>query len=276
MKGYSIIIAFVIVLSIKSIKMSSIRTTEPPLYDNYDDDYFDKNSDETENPDDEEMLSNRIRLQSTSIPDVTSQNDPTTIITTTEEPAIILSAGLSQIYSIHNKNPNKDKKLMKLLQENAGEAEPPLNCTPFKMLGSQPALLPVVTVPKCCNVGENYYFNETEKGCGAARTEFKFDLIHAVFYEGCIEDQEMNLTYIIEQKPPCAGGILYNENYGDFLYVLSNGSLLRVTEDWEFYDIINEYCLDMTYDNDEFVLSAISCHDVYGGVVHVSQIQGTL
>lgn len=69
-------------------------------------------------------------------------------------------------------------------------------------------------------------------------------------------------------------GILYNEIYGDFLYVLSNGSLLRVAENWEYYDIFDEYCLDMTYDNNGFVLSAISCHDVYGGVVHVSHVQG--
>lgn len=73
------------------------------------------------------------------------------------------------------------------------------------MLTSQPALLPVVTVPKCCNLGENYYFNETTKGCAPEGTSFEFDLIHAVFYEGCIEDQELNISYRIEQKEPCAG-----------------------------------------------------------------------
>lgn len=73
------------------------------------------------------------------------------------------------------------------------------------MLTSQPALLPVVTIPKCCNIGENYYFNETSKGCDTAGTSFEFDLIHAIFYEGCIEDQELNISYKIEQRAPCSG-----------------------------------------------------------------------
>lgn len=72
------------------------------------------------------------------------------------------------------------------------------------MLTSQPALLSVVTIPKCCKVGDNYYFNDT-KGCSEEGAPFDFELIHAVFYDGCIEDQEVNISYRIEHKAPCAG-----------------------------------------------------------------------
>lgn len=41
------------------------------------------------------------------------------------------------------------------------------------------------------------------------------------------------------------------------LYVIQNGSLLRIDENFESFDIFNHYCLDM--DEDEQILTAIVC-----------------
>lgn len=69
-------------------------------------------------------------------------------------------------------------------------------------------------------------------------------------------------------------GLVYNEIYGDLLYILSNGSLLRVGDEWDYYDIFDDYCIDMMYDEGNFTLSAISCRDKDLPVVQVSKLQG--
>lgn len=50
---------------------------------------------------------------------------------------------------------------------------------------------------------------------------------------------------------------MYNENYNDILYVIQNGSLLRIDKEYESFDVYDHYCLDL--DEDEGVLTAIVC-----------------
>ena len=52
-------------------------------------------------------------------------------------------------------------------------------------------------------------------------------------------------------------GLIFNKNYNDMLYVIQNGSLLRIDENFESFDIFEHYCLDM--DEDEQILTAIVC-----------------
>lgn len=52
-------------------------------------------------------------------------------------------------------------------------------------------------------------------------------------------------------------GLLYNINYNDILYVIQNGSLLRIDGSFESFDIYDHYCLEM--DDEEGVLTAIVC-----------------
>jgi hypothetical protein len=52
-------------------------------------------------------------------------------------------------------------------------------------------------------------------------------------------------------------GLIYNENYNDILYVIQNGSLLRIDESHESFDIYDHYCLE--HDEEEGVLTAIVC-----------------
>lgn len=73
------------------------------------------------------------------------------------------------------------------------------------MLLQQPAVLPVVQIPKCCNVDENYYFDDEQKGCAPKGSTFNFNLIQGVFYDNCIEDKEKSIAYEIVEKPPCQG-----------------------------------------------------------------------
>lgn len=52
-------------------------------------------------------------------------------------------------------------------------------------------------------------------------------------------------------------GLMYNKNYNDMLYVIQNGSLLRIDENYESFDVYNHYCLE--FDEDEDALTAIVC-----------------
>jgi hypothetical protein len=63
---------------------------------------------------------------------------------------------------------------------------------------------------------------------------------------------------------------MFNENYKDILYVIQNGSLLRIDDDFESFDIYEHYCLDM--DEDEGVLTAIVC-EFDDMLFHVNQAQ---
>jgi hypothetical protein len=73
---------------------------------------------------------------------------------------------------------------------------------------------------------------------------------------------------LIPSSPPChslslsvsfsrCSGLVFNEKYMDMLYVIQNGSLLRIDADFESFDVYEHYCLDM--DEEEGVLTAIVC-----------------
>lgn len=75
---------------------------------------------------------------------------------------------------------------------------------------------------------------------------------------------------------PCANNesMLYNADYGDLLYVLQNGSLLRVEANFDSYDVFTSYCLDM--DRDSKLLMALVCNQTLGHIFHVSKAQSYL
>lgn len=56
---------------------------------------------------------------------------------------------------------------------------------------------------------------------------------------------------------PTFSGLIYNENYNDILYVIQNGSLLRIDANYDSYDIYDHYCLE--FDEEEQVMTAIVC-----------------
>lgn len=96
-------------------------------------------------------------------------------------------------------------------------------------------------------------------------------ILNATFYENCIEDNESGpqLDYqIVDACGPSIANdshkrsltnqmILYSKSYGDLLYVLQNGSLLIVEENFEGYEVNDDYCLDV--DRNEGFVYAIVC-----------------
>lgn len=132
MKKY-ILITLVALLARQTIT-SSIRSSsiEPPLYGDYGDDYYDNPSPVDEKPKVEQKIHSNNKP--TSIPESTSATMLSPNDANPVEDDLLLSAGLSQVYSSHNSNPNRDAKAMKLLQERAGdEAEVPMNCSQYKV-----------------------------------------------------------------------------------------------------------------------------------------------
>jgi hypothetical protein len=68
-------------------------------------------------------------------------------------------------------------------------------------------------------------------------------------------------------------GLIYNENYDDILYVIQNGSLLRIDGNYESFDIYDHYCLEL--DEDEGVLTAIVC-EFDDMLLKVGRVQGMI
>lgn len=75
--------------------------------------------------------------------------------------------------------------------------------------------------------------------------------------------QKVNITVVVVPAPLSRlifsyfSGLIYNENYNDIIYVIQNGSLLRIDESYESYDVFDHYCLEL--DDEEGVLTAIVC-----------------
>ena len=108
---------------------------------------------------------------------------------------------------------------------------------------------------------------------------FQVPIIDAIFYEHCIEDSEKKIELEYEFANSCTNdngnaehALIYNKNYGDVLYVLQNGSLLRVDEDFSSYDVYDDYCLDM--DRDDLLLTAVICKQTK--VIKVSRAEAYL
>lgn len=106
---------------------------------------------------------------------------------------------------------------------------------------------------------------------------FAAPFVEAVFFDSCIEDNE---DVIIKLEAvygnPCIGleAFMYNIDEGDLLYVLQNGSLLRVDVDFEAYDVFDAYCLDM--DRETKLLNAVVCNQTMSNLSHVSKAQSYL
>jgi hypothetical protein len=67
----------------------------------------------------------------------------------------------------------------------------------------------------------------------------------------CLTDDSFSLSHF------SLSGLIYNKNYNDILYVIQNGSLLRIDAEFESFDVYDHYCLE--YDHDEKMLTAIVC-----------------
>lgn len=100
--------------------------------------------------------------------------------------------------------------------------------------------------------------NDTDNyRCTAENVPFNVPIIDAIFYQHCIVDTEKPINLSFEIGFGCDDAFLYNENFGDLLYVLQNGSLLRIREDYSAYDVSDDYCLDMH--REDKVISALVC-----------------
>lgn len=134
------------VILARQITSNSIgsSSTELPLYDDYEDYYDDRINKATEFTSDtgnekkgeQHFSSNNkptsILLPGSTLTTVSKQND-----INLDEDYIVLTAGLSQVYSKHNSNPNRDAKAMKLLLEKTGdETEVPMNCSQYQVSSS--------------------------------------------------------------------------------------------------------------------------------------------
>ncbi|XP_070491185.1 probable G-protein coupled receptor Mth-like 14 [Chironomus tepperi] len=133
----------------------------------------------------------------------------------------------------------------------------PENCSDYKLLDNQPKVTSRSAIKKCCPLHQNYKIEMGKRFCGNSSLEFNVNPIRAKFYENCIEDEESDVTIDIKIENSCKNGLIFNKNYNDMLYVIQNGSLLRIDENFESFDIFEHYCLDM--DEDEQILTAIVC-----------------
>lgn len=124
-------------------------------------------------------------------------------------------------------------------------------------------------IRKCCPNGQSYEIGENGRQCAMDTLNFNVSILNATFYENCIEDNESGpkLDFVFmdacntgasnNNKDPKHQMVLYSKLYGDILYVLQNGSLLTVDENFEAYDVHNNYCLDMNRNDGN--LYAIVC-----------------
>lgn len=138
-------------------------------------------------------------------------------------------------------------------------------------------------IKKCCPLHQSYKFEMGKRYCSNSSHEFKVQAIQAKFYDHCIEDEEVNIHIDIAIENNCKKwvqaikssswalmaflfffsffrlrGLIFNEQYEDILYVIQNGSLLRIDSDFQSFDVYEHYCLDMD-EQAGGVLTAIVC-----------------
>lgn len=149
------------------------------------------------------------------------------------------------------------------------------NCANHSRLPDQPVTSECAKISKCCPKGQNYRtVNDTKHECNTENVYFNVEVIVAEFFDRCIEDMEEYLELDYAYGYPCAAGsqaFVYSMEYGDSLYVIQNGSLLRIDENFESFDVFDDYCLDM--DRESKMITAYVCNQTFGSMVHVSKAQ---
>lgn len=168
--------------------------------------------------------------------------------------------------------------LENVMKPNKGPAitrpPPDANCFGHARLDVQPTYSDYAKMKKCCPEGQNY---QGKDKCVPENVPFVATFVDAVFFDSCIEDNEdssikLETVYV----NPCVGleAFMYNIDEGDMLYVLQNGSLLRVDVNFEAYDVFDAYCLDM--DRETKLLNAVVCNQTMNNYSHVSKAQSYL
>ncbi|GAB0093927.1 probable G-protein coupled receptor Mth-like 14 [Sergentomyia squamirostris] len=143
----------------------------------------------------------------------------------------------------------------------------PPTCQNLKKLSSQPIFTEHSAIKKCCPPGENLIHNNPSrsgKQCHPSAQPFQPTIVNATFYDGCIEDEESDTLSLPETYGnPCSNrqSFIFSKHDGDLLYVLLNGSLLIINEQFEWKDVRDEYCLDT---DDNGTLSAVVCPQAFG------------
>lgn len=148
-------------------------------------------------------------------------------------------------------------------------------------MDNQPKLTAKSTIKKCCPLNQNYKYEMGKRYCANSSYPFKVQAIQAKFYDHCIEDEEVNILIDVSIENNCKrwgswggdkviivkctlnvsfyfSGLVFNEQYEDILYVIQNGSLLRIDADFQSFDIYEHYCLDMD-EQTGGMLTAIVC-----------------
>lgn len=140
----------------------------------------------------------------------------------------------------------------------------------------QPVASNYARVRKCCKLGENFEDKNETHVCSTENIKFELSAINAVFYPNCIEE-EGYIELGIEQGNICDGldSLVYDVEQGDLLYVLQNGSLLRIDSNRnDNYDVFDVYCLDMSRYTHQ--LQAIVCNQTMGNMIHVSKAESLI
>lgn len=123
-------------------------------------------------------------------------------------------------------------------------------------------------IRKCCPPGQSYNLTNDGIKCMNHASNFDVSVLNATFYENCIEDNEIEPTLNYSFDNTCkventnsiesnTEKFIYAQQYGDLLYVLQNGSLLAVEENFNEYEVYTDYCLDI--DTQNGFLYAIVC-----------------
>lgn len=198
-------------------------------------------------------------VSSTTVITIAATNPNTTIASSTAPPNSTTNQAIE--------NANKPNRAI---------TRPPAdaNCFGHARLVHQPVYSGYDKLKKCCPEGFNY---QGKDKCVPENVPFAATFVDAVFFDSCIEDNEYNIIKLeTGYGNPCVGleAFMYNIDEGDMLYVLQNGSLLRIDVNFEAYDVFDAYCLDM--DRETKLLNAVVCNQTMDNFAHVSKAQSYL
>ncbi|XP_067647637.1 probable G-protein coupled receptor Mth-like 14 [Eurosta solidaginis] len=154
---------------------------------------------------------------------------------------------------------NYQTTIVPLLQDVKSFAIPE-DCSQRNKIAKQPTPNKYSRLKKCCPHGEGlslFHENQSEELCDSTTFNFQPNIISAVLYDNCIEDDETVVNLQYEIGNPCNSSLVYNEE-DDTFFILQDGSLLIMDKYGnDSYTVDKHYCLDI--DNVSGVAYAITC-----------------